>query len=619
MTESIPPICHVLIIEDTLGRRTFMLETAHYSLGRHSSNSIVICSKQISRNHATLIRKNHAHSEKNSFFIIDGDGEGHKSHNGLFINGKKCLVHELQDGDLINFGSDANASYHRVVPQSLALKGAIATENKMTEMNGDRDTAVNGVSRNNSESQLAFKSQPSTDALNKSKTTLKLADTPQTPSNDEDTILKPMYRDWLTGFANRILFNEHLSLALTNAKEKHQQIAIIYVDIEHFGQINDRLGYPVGDRLLKEFAERVNGCLRAGDVVARWGGDEFTILLKQVQSAEDPTRVSQRILNALKHPFVVEDKQIHLRCHMGIALYPQNGEEGMALLETAQLNLDNSKKQPLTNERSPLVNPQLTRIETILHKALEKGEFALHYQPQVNINTGEIYGMEALLRWHHPKLGTILPHQFLPNAEKTEAIVAISQWVLQTACRQNRAWQIAGLPYFPIAVNLSPRQFQQPQFVEMLTRVLSQTKLEPYWLELEITEATVMHNVNLTRQAFGQLSQLGVPVSIDDFGMGYSPISYLQEFPFSKLKIAQACVKQLKNHPQKTAIIAAAIALGKTFNLRVVAEGVETQQQLELLRSLHCEEMQGYRFSQPLSSKQATQFLAQHWIVRNRL
>lgn len=619
MTKSISPICHVLIIEDTQGRRTFMLESAHYSLGRHSSNSIVICSKQISRSHATLIRKNYANSAENSFFIIDGDGEGHKSHNGLFINGKKCLVHELQDGDLINFGSDANASYHRVVPQTLAFKSAIATEKKMTEINGERDLATNKVTYKNSEGQLALKSQVSTEAINKSKTTLKLVDTSPTPSNDEDTILKPMYRDWLTGLANRTLFNEHLSLALANAKEKQQQIAIIYLDLEHFAQINDRMGYPIGDRLLKEFAERVNGCLRAGDVVSRWGGDEFTILLKQVKSIDDPTRVSQRILNALKQPFVVEDKQIYLRCHMGIAIYPQNGDEGMMLLETAQLNLDNSKKQPITHERSPAANPQLTRIETILHKAIERGDFALYYQPQVNINTGEIYGMEALLRWHHPKLGTILPHQFLPNAEKTNAIVALNQWVLETACRQNRAWQIAGLPYFPIAVNLSPRQFQQPQFIEMLTRVLSQTKLEPYWLELEITEATVMQNFNLTRQAFGQLSQLGVPVSIDDFGLGYSPIGYLQEFPFSKLKIAQVCVKQLKDHPQKTAIIAAAIALGKTFNLRVVAEGVETQQQLELLRSLRCEEMQGYRFSQPLSSQQATQFLAQHWIVRNRL
>jgi diguanylate cyclase (GGDEF)-like protein len=611
VTETISPICHVLIIEDTQGRRTFMLETAHYSLGRHSSNSIVICSKQISRQHATIIRKNHAHSENNSFFIIDGDGEGYKSHNGFFVNGKKCLIHELQDGDLINFGGDANASYHRVHLQTVALNAIATGSNLYAE--------VNNIARDRPASQLALKTKPSTEAVSKSKTTLKLADPPQTPSNDEDTLLKPMYRDWLTQLANRTLFNEHLSLALANAKEKQQQIAIIYLDIEHFGAINERLGYSIGDRLLKEFAERLNGCLRAGDVVARWGGDEFTILLKQVKSTDDPTRVSQRILDTLKNPFVLDDKQVYLRCHMGIAIYPQNGEEGMTLLEVARLNLDNSKKQPVATARSPVANPQLSRIESILHKALEKEEFALHYQPQVNINTGEIYGMEALLRWHHPKLGTILPHQFLANAEKTKAIVAINQWVLQTACRQNRAWQISGLPYFPIAVNLSPRQFQQPKFAEMLARVLSQTNLEPYWLELEITEATVMHNLQLTRQAFEQLSQLGVPVSIDDFGLGYSPIGYLQEFPFSKLKIAQSCVKQLQHNPQKTAIVAAAIALGKTFNLRVVAEGVETQQQLDLLRSLHCEEMQGYCFSQPLSSQQATQFLAHHWIVRKRL
>jgi diguanylate cyclase (GGDEF)-like protein len=592
MTQANPKDCHVLIVEDLQGRRSISLEEAVYSIGRHSSNAIVIISKQISRKHAILVRKNHSNSSINSFFIIDGDGKGYKSHNGIFINGKKTAAHELKDGDLINFGGHVNASYH-------FLASATPIENKIVTLDS-MGTEIN--------SKLTLKRPADV--------TLKQSDFPENDENNEDTFLKPMYHDWLTGLSNRILFDEHLSIALTNARERQQQLAAIYLDLEHFGNINNKLGYSVGDRLLKDFAKRLNDCLRAGDIVARWGGDEFTILLKQIKTPEDPTRVSQRILNTLKEPFVVEKQQIYLRCNLGIAIYPENGEDAATLIKTAELNLDSNKKQSANRQRA--VVSQLSRVESILHKALEKGEFSLYYQPQVNIHTGEIYGMEALLRWHHPKQGTIYPHQFLPWAEKTNLIVPISRWVLQTACRQNQAWQAAGLPRLPMSVNLSPRQFQQPNLTEAIAQVLSDTGLAPYWLELEITEDTILKNANSAHQIFQQLSQLGVPVSIDDFGAGYSGIGYLQEFTFNKLKIAQTCVNKLKENPQNTAMISAAIALGQSFNLRVVAEGVETQKQLELLRQLHCQEMQGYRFSEPLSSKEATQFLTQHWIVKRR-
>ncbi|NJM88984.1 MAG: EAL domain-containing protein [Hydrococcus sp. RU_2_2] len=593
--------CHILILEDLQGRRSISLDNPLYSLGRHCSNSIVVYSKHISRQHATLIQKKEELSQESSFFILDGDGKGNQSHNGIFINGKKCLVHELQDGDLINFGGDVNASYHILGTTNLK-QPRIETHNCAYEETTN-DERIHKID----DSHFQPKQQLSANAIE----TL----------NQEDTFLKPSYQDWLTGLSNRILFSEHMAIALANAREKQEQLAVIYLDLEQFKEINNKFGYPVGDRILKEFAQRMNDCLRAGDIVARWGGDEFTILLKQIKHLDDPMRVSQRILNTLKESFVVEKQQAHLKCNIGIALYPQNGEDVAGLIKTAALNLDTNKQQRLNEQRSqsankPLANSQLSRVENILRKAIEREEFSLYYQPQVNIHTGEIYGMEALLRWHHPKQGTIYPHQFLSWAEKTDLILPISEWVLQSACRQNRAWQIAGLPYLPISVNFSPRQFQQTNLIQMVEGVLAETGLDPHWLEFEITEGAIVQNVKSARQVFHQLSQLGVPIAIDDFGTGYSAIGYLQEFPFHKLKIAQTCVQQLQKMPQKTGIISAAIALGYTFNLRVVAEGVETQQQLDLLRQLQCQEMQGYRFSQPLGGKEATQFLTRHWIVK---
>jgi diguanylate cyclase (GGDEF)-like protein len=610
MIKPISQASYVLIVEDLHGQRSIPLEEAQYSIGTHESNSIVIYSQPSICKRATLTRRTFARSQSNSFLIIDENSNENRDRQGIFINGEKCLVHELRDGDLIDFGGHINASYHVIAPQALMEK-KILTFNR---------AAIDISARLTLDGQV--------------KETLKLPDSSQPHSQPERTTFKPIDRDWLTGLSNRNLFNEHFSIALANVREKQQQLALIYLDLEHFETINDDLGYTIGDRLLVEFAKRLNGSLREGDILARWGGDEFVILLQPIKNPEDPTKVSQRILDLLKDSFVVEKHQVYLKCNIGIALYPQNGEDILELVKVAALNLKDNKKQRRHSDSLTLsktrsfrgasadrtasnhfsdVNSQISRAESILRRAIAQKEFALDYQPQVNIHTGEIHGMEALLRWHHPKQGTIYPHQFLRWVEKTNLLAPIGEWVLQEACRQNQSWYADGLPRLPISVNLSPRQFQQANLIETIERVLEDTGLDPYWLELEITEAAILKDMNSARKTFYELSQLGVPVSLDDFGTGYTAIGYLEEFPFNKLKIDRTCVKKLQEYPPNTAAIVAAIALGYSFNLRVVAEGVETQQQVDALRQLQCQEMQGYRFSRPLNSQEATQFLYQHW------
>jgi diguanylate cyclase (GGDEF)-like protein len=586
---------HILVLEDQGCRRTISLEENRYSIGRHSSNSVMLYSKQASRKHATLVRKTNNKTNDYSFWILDGDLEGNKSHNGIFVNGAKCLVHELRDGDLINFGCNVNASYHMI--------------SNVSDTHFDRES----VSIKNSKEQSIDPSIPGRQ-LQK---TLILTDSSLDSSNNDDTFQDQAYRDSLTDLPNRTLFNEHLSIALTNAKRNQIQMAIILLNLENFSHVNDTLGYGIGDQALQSFSQYLKTSLRSIDIVARWGGDEFIVLLPQINNTEDITKIGQRILNSLNRSFEIEQHQVYLRQNAGIVIYPQDGEDGKTLLRKAKISLENTKKHNkerahLLDSRNNAKTSQFLKIEQLLYKALEQQEFSLHYQPQVNINTGELYGMEALLRWQHPELGLLSPRQFIPWAEKSNLIVPLNQWVLRTACRQNKAWQKAELPSLPVAVNLSARQFQDPSLTKTIAQVLEETGLESQWLEVEITETTIMQNVDLARQVCHDLQQMGVRIALDDFGTGYFSLSDLQEFSFTKLKIDRSYVNRLKENPGDTAMISAVIALGHSFNLKVLAEGVETQQQLELLRHLQCEEMQGYRFSPPLKVEEASEFLSLH-------
>ena len=427
--------------------------------------------------------------------------------------------------------------------------------------------------------------------------------------------------DRLTGLPNRVKFNEQIALSLARARASCGLLAVMFIDLDRFKTINDTLGHAIGDLLLQGFAERLISCLRESDMVARWGGDEFTLLLPHIHRAEDAAKIAQRILDAMIPAFHLDSGVIgplHMSSSVGIALYPRDGEDAETLLRNADAALYRAKEQGRKNYRFyiPEMNSQgsaLLKMENRLHQALEREEFILHYQPQVNVNTGQITGMEALLRWQHPELGLVPPGQFIPLAEDTGLIVPIGEWALRTVCAQNQLWQNAGFSALRVAVNLSPRQFVAPNLVAIVERVLSETGLAPEFLELEITESTVMQNVDFASSMLRQLQQMNVHISMDDFGTGYSSLSYLKKFPFHTLKIDRSFVCELGDSPQDAAIISAVLALGRGLNLRVIAEGVETLEQLELLRTLECQEMQGYLFSRPLQVEDASQFLEKYW------
>ncbi len=433
----------------------------------------------------------------------------------------------------------------------------------------------------------------------------------------EATLQYQVFHDLLTGLPNRNWFNKQLAIALANAQRYEHLMAVMFLDLDCFKNINDTLGHTIGDQLLQGFAQRLSTCVRAGDTIARWGGDEFTLLLPQIQTAEDTIILAKRILSELKQPFEIAGQQLYIKTSIGIAIYPQDGEDGEKLLKNADAALYRAKRRGRNHYRfySSTMTPQvalLSKLEHLLQQALENNEFSLHYQPQIKLKTGQLSGMEALLRWYHPQRGHVSPMKLIPLVEKTDLIMPLSQWILRTACEQSKAWQEAGLPPVPVAVNLSVRQFQQTNLVDMVAAVLEETELEANLLELEITEVALMQNLDFSRQTLGNLRHLGVHLSMDDFGTGYSSLSYLQKFSFNTLKIDQSFIHSLQDNPQDTAIISAMIALGRSFNLRVVAEGVETLQQLELLQSLGCEEVQGYWFSRPLKVEAATQFLTKN-------
>lgn len=430
----------------------------------------------------------------------------------------------------------------------------------------------------------------------------------------EEIIRYQAVYDQLTGLPNRILFNQRLLASLRQAKKNQKMLAVMFLDLDRFKKINDTLGHAAGDRLLEGFAGRISDTLRSTDTVARWGGDEFTVLLPDINSLEDAVKTAQRILDNLKPAFKVEEQPLHVSSSIGVAVYPQDGEDAETLVKNADAALYRAKERGRNNYQlyTSTINPQgsqLLNLENRLHEALEQGEFELFYQPKVNITTWKIEGMEALLRWQHPELGLVSPATFIPIAEENGLIVPIGEWVLQTACTQNKAWQDALQPDLRVAVNFSARQFQQFNLVQMVAKCLERTGLAPKYLELEITETTAMQDVDYTTKVLRELQSMGVQIALDDFGTGYCSLNYLKKFPLNILKIDKSFVSELTTDPCERAIANAVATLGRDLNLSVVAEGVETKEQLDCLRSLHCHEIQGHYFSKALSAGDASKLL----------
>jgi diguanylate cyclase (GGDEF)-like protein/PAS domain S-box-containing protein len=879
---------HILVVEDPELKRAVTLDSATYSIGRHSSNSIILSSQRISRHHATLLRRTDVRTNSYSYWILDGDLDGNRSRNGIFINGKKCLVHELKHGDAIEFGAEVKARYHVisdysekieniedsdiiqsshlekkpanhqetiignrphhsdetvlgekpanhqetmiderfssqetilgdrenriersdetvlgekpanyqetmigdrhesledsvVVPYDLLAKDGDSDRDRLTsfaelnphpivdiDLNGkviylnsaalvsfpnlenlgiehpllsgliDREknngilfvrelTLGDRVFRQNvnylSESQIirsyvlditeqkkleaqfkklqAFYSailaqigegvaivQPATRKIieanhvccqllgysrreiqqmtldnitfdqeilereiqhlaqdktglarevsyrRKDNSLVKVDMSLRLVAVDREELLFVIFRDLserkyseeklrrqashdeVTGLPNQMMFDRQLSTAIAHAKRNQSLVGVMVLELDYYKNLATHLGNTLEDQLLQNCAERLKYSLRSGDTICYWGGDKFVALMPQVNNVDEVAKISQRILDTAKQPFKLGEHQLNARVNIGIAIYPQDGLELDALITNAELALDRTKEAEKNGYQFHSLSmhchvSEMLELENALYHALEKNEFVLHYQPQVNIESGEVKGVEALLRWQHPDLGLLLPGDFINLAEQTGLIVPIGEWVIKTACTQNKAWQIKGLPPVRISVNLSPLQFQQPNLATTVARILKETELEASLLELEMNMEILMQNVNFAKVITQELREIGVNIAVDDFGSGFSNFSYnsLKELSLNTLKIDQSFVQQLQDEPQDLAIVSAIVTIGQGFNLRIIAEGVETQEQFELLRNLDCEEMQGNWFSRPLPAEETIKFL----------
>jgi diguanylate cyclase (GGDEF)-like protein len=411
--------------------------------------------------------------------------------------------------------------------------------------------------------------------------------------------------DGLTGLPNRMMFNQLLEQSIKSARRKESKCAVLFIDLDRFKIINDSLGHSVGDALLVEVASRLRSSVRESDVVARLGGDEFVIVLSEIFDSDQIAMVARKVLSGLVSPLNLAGHDCRTTGSIGIAIFPDNGGDAQTLTKNADMAMYLAKEEGKNDFRfySPVIKSQSIErlmLESSLRHALELNQFALHYQPKIEAATGQINGVEALLRWRHPDLGDLPPMKFIPLAEETGLIIPIGRWVLRTACAQNMAWQRQGLPVISMAVNLSPRQFQDDHLLRDVDDALKETGMPAHLLQLEITESMVMQNVARAIKLLDEIQDRGVRLAIDDFGTGYSSMSLMKQFPIDTIKIDRSFVRDLAENPQDRAIATAIINMGKALGLTVVAEGVETTEQDAFLRGHLCDELQGFLFSKPV-------------------
>ncbi|WP_200763659.1 EAL domain-containing protein [Nitrosophilus alvini] len=430
----------------------------------------------------------------------------------------------------------------------------------------------------------------------------------------EETIRFQAFHDALTGLPNRFLLKDHLNLAISMAKRHGYRLAVLFMDLDHFKLINDTLGHEIGDKFLKSVSSELLKCIRDGDTLARVGGDEFILLLPEIDKIDDAVNVAEKIIETINRKWIIENKEFYTSASIGISIFPDDSVSADELIKNADTAMYHAKEQGrnnyqlYTSELNKKIREQL-RLESDLHQALSNNEFVLYYQPQISLATGEVTGAEVLLRWKHPVLGIISPGKFIKLAENTGTIIKIGEWILHEACRQNIEWQKKGLTKIKVSVNLSGRQFQHANLAKTIEKVLEQTKIEPCCLDLEITENISMKYETKSIEIIKKLKKMGVSISIDDFGTGYSSLSILKQFPIDTIKVDRSFVKDTPNDLDDAMLVQTIIAMGHGLGFKVVAEGVETAAQLEFLKKYGCDIAQGNYIGEPMCAKDFEEFL----------
>lgn len=701
---NLPEFRHIFVIEDQKARRIISLDETTYSIGRESSNDIVIYDQVVSRHHATLIRiKPTPENESYSYRILDGDLEGNHSTNGLIINGQGSESHDLQHGDVILFGSQSKASYY-IVSTSLEIAmfnpmegmsfedlsrqsmGEYASKSTIINDNEDENQDPSRFVQNSADlvrfssfaelsphpiveidyngkivylnppASIKFKdindkgiSHPILEGLlNQAQNVrgnlllreVKVAEERYEQyvhyltenqiirsyliditrrQQAEDSLAQHTFYDPMTGLPNHAFFEEQLAIALAKVQRDQGRLAILFLNFYNYERMINAFGLGCGETLLKTVAKRLSQWIEKKGLACRWQGKQFVVLLKNPGDDQTLTETVKGLLSLLEDSIEVAKQRIHLKGKVGIAVYPDGGGDGVTLLKNAHTALEQIKEKHFDSfaffdEKIASKANLFFRLENLLYEALDKEQFYLTYQPIFQVDTGEITGMEALLRWHHPEIGEISPVNLIPLAEKTDLIVPIGEWILKTACGQNKQWQGAGLAPLPVCINLCLNQFQNPHLIANIQKILQESQLNAHWLTIEVTESIIMENLDYSHQAIEQLAAIGVNLSLDDFGVGLGSLSCLQQFKIPAIKIHQSFIKDLENSPTNGAIVASIMTLGNELGIRVISEGVETQQQLEVLQKLQCREIQGFLFSKPLKVDAATELLSQNKI-----
>jgi diguanylate cyclase (GGDEF)-like protein/PAS domain S-box-containing protein len=425
----------------------------------------------------------------------------------------------------------------------------------------------------------------------------------------EETIRHLAFYDSLTDLPNRTLFRDRLKQAITQAQRNKQILAVLFLDLDRVKIINDTLGHPMGDRLIKGVGNRIRKCLREVDTVARLSGDEFMIVLPGIKGVDDIVKICEKIHESLKPPFYFEGHELFTTASIGISIYPYDSNDPETLLRHADTAMYRAKRKGRNNYQFFTSSMKDEDLEELalghdLRRALDRDEFIIYYQPQINIRTGKIFGMEALVRWKHKEMGIIYPGQFIPWAEESGLIIPLGEWVLRTACEQTYKWMNNGMPRLRLAVNLSAQQFNQRDLVKVVSQILADTKLPSDCLELEITESAVIENLEYAQNTPHELKALGIRLAVDDFGTGYSSLTYLKKLPVNTLKMDQSFVRDLTQNPDDAAIASAVITMGHGLDLNVMAEGVETENQFKFLKDHNCDGIQGHLFSQAIPPKE---------------